>query len=78
MNGSAINQPSTLFPPPSDPLQIEWLVTEIIIFPLPKGIIWNSSFNMHVEATKNYNIVEDSVQSPSLVSVLEVPQTYVV
>lgn len=45
---------------------------DMIIRPPPKGILENSTFNPHVRATQNYNIVKDLAMSPLTMSTLEV------
>jgi hypothetical protein len=43
---------------------------------LPKGKIQKSIFNPSARTAKNYNIVEDLVQEPYSMSILEVLQNY--
>jgi hypothetical protein len=75
-NGGAIDNPSTSTPPPSStPLQIERHVVDSVLHP-PKGTIRKLIFNPSACAAQNYNIVEDLVQAPCAMSMLEVLQNY--
>ena len=65
-NANTSNTP----PPVSGPLQIEKQNRDLIIKPPAKGVLRKSTFNPHVRATQNYNIVEDLAISPSTMSAL--------
>jgi hypothetical protein len=62
--------------PPNGPLHIERLSLDTVLFPPPKAIVRKSSFNPHACASQKYSILEDLVQSPSMMSTLEVIQSF--
>ena len=68
-------QPSPTTPPTNDPLHLERPSLDTVLQPLPKGVVWKSSFNPHACAAQNYNIVEYLAQAPSVMSVLKVLQS---
>jgi hypothetical protein len=69
-------QPSPTTPPTNDPLHLERLSLDTVLHPPPKGVVQKSAFNSHAHATQNYNIVEDLAQAPSMMSTLEVLQSF--
>lgn len=67
--------PSSAPPSSSGPLHIERPITEMVIWPPPKGVLWKSSYNPNARAAQRCSIVEDLAQAPSAMSALEVLQS---
>lgn len=76
MKKEVVDTPSTSNPSSSGPLHIEHPNSESVIRPCPKGVLQKSSFNLNVRVAQHYNIVEDLAQAPSVMSALEVLQSY--
>lgn len=76
MEKQANDMPSTCTPPSFGPLHIERPNKESILQPPPKGVHRKSSYNLNIRVAQNYSIVEDLTQAPSVMSSLEVIQTF--
>ena len=58
-----------------EPLHIEKPNPDLVIKPPAKGVLCKSAFNPNARVALNYNIVEDLVNSPSVMLALEVLQS---
>lgn len=74
-DSSSSGQTSASTPPSYEPLHIEKPNPNMVMHLPPKGMLCNSTFNPHVRATQNYNVVKDLAMSPSTMPALEVVQT---
>lgn len=72
LNGQSTGQIASSTTSPLDPTTND-VPTELMIKP-PKGIIHKYTFNPHIRATQNYNVVEDLAQAPSTMLTLKVLQ----
>ena len=75
IDNAPTDKTSTSIPAPTNGIQIEKVVLDIVLWP-PKSMIRKSVFNPNACATQYYNVVEYLDQEPCAMSTLKLLQTF--